>query len=349
MDEYEVFFATNRSYERSRAKPVFGDRFHPDGPQFFRVGTARVRHRGGRPDDAFEMTGYDVEEETPRSGGKKEVPGSRRLFASLAERMKSDEVDVLVFIHGYANDFKNTMERAACLAHHWRIGLGDASRHAIPFAFSWPSDGSMTPFIAYQDDRQDAAFSGFAMARSLMKLVEFLHSNKSARCEQRIHLVSHSMGNWALRHMVLSLRAIFDRQRLPRVFDNVFLMAADEDNDAFETEFKLGLLPQLAHAVHLYYASGDLALSISDNTKGLPDRLGATGPRTMDGLDSKGIAIDCLGVCSTYKIQRAGHRYYRIREEIFRDVRQVLAGFSPDQVEGRITIQPGRRYRLKSI
>lgn len=345
---YEVYFATNRSYNPKVRKPVFGDRFHPDGPQFFRVGSARVAFRADRePDETFLLQSYDVEDETPREGNKKEVPGSRRLFEELAARMQGDKADVLVFIHGFANDFKNSLERAAALAHHWRIGLATDAAQVIPFAFSWPSDASMAPFIAYNSDRHDAAFSGFAMARSLMKLIDFLHRNKAARCEQRIHLVAHSMGNWALRHMVQAMRVLHEHARLPRLFENVFLMAADEDNDAFESEGKLGLLPQLSNAIHLYYSSQDRALVISDSTKGLPDRLGASGPRTMDGLDSKVVAIDCVDVCST-QTSHARHQYYRIREEVFHDVRQILLGISPDQVAGRTAIQQGRRYRLSA-
>jgi len=346
---YDVYFATNRSYNPATKKPAFGDRFHPDGPQYFRVGSAKVAlHPKAGPDEAFEMTSYDVEEEAPPEGNKKAVVGSKRLFDELARRMKGERADLFVFIHGFANDFKNTIERAAALAHHWRIGLGDEATYAIPFAFSWPSDASMVPFAAYSSDRHDAAFSGFAMARSLMKLIDFLHRNKAARCEQRLHLVAHSMGNWALRHMVQALRTLHDGGRLPRIFENVFLMAADEDNDAFEKEAKLGLLPQLANAIHLYYSTQDRALIISDTTKALPDRLGATGPRTMDGLDSKIIAVDCVDVCST-ETAHARHQYYRIRQEVFTDVRQVLHGLSPDQVQGRISLQQGRRYRLSSL
>ena len=41
--------------------------------------------------------------------------------------------------------------------------------------FSWPSDGSMMPFLAYKRDRTDAAVSAPAFARALLKLRDFVH------------------------------------------------------------------------------------------------------------------------------------------------------------------------------
>lgn len=63
--------------------------------------------------------------------------------------------------------------------------------------------------------------------------------------------------------------------RPPRVFDQVFLMAPDEDDDAFEHEHKLLPLPRLAKRVNAYFNNEDVAMTVSDKTKGNPDRLGA--------------------------------------------------------------------------
>ena len=48
----------------------------------------------------------------------------------------------------------------------------------------------------YFSDRDDAEASGKAMARALARLVEFLKAmqDKGLRCDQRVHLVVHSMG-----------------------------------------------------------------------------------------------------------------------------------------------------------
>src|SRR3546814_12094352 len=95
------------------------------------------------------------------------------------------------------------------------------------------------------------------------------------------------MGAYTLRNAVQAMISERGDRAMPRVFKNIFLMAPDEDNDAFEHADKLARLPELAESVSVYFARNDLALSISDKTKGHPDRLGSTGPRNITNLDRK--------------------------------------------------------------
>jgi len=182
------------------------------------------------------------------------------------------------------------------------------------------------------------------MARAIRKFVDFL--NDGEPCRRRLHLVVHSMGNWALRHTVLGLRALMDEGRLPKIFDNAFLMAADEDEDCFEAAQKMAALTQLASAIHVYHSRSDLALKVSDTTKGNMDRLGANGPRSFSGISARISAIDCGKVDFT-EVAHANHQYYRLRPEVIRDVRQVLEGqLEPDEIDGRQVVESGRRYRI---
>src|SRR5215510_5216640 len=157
------------------------------------------------------------------------------------------------------------------------------------------------------------------------------------------------MGNYALRHALQGIIAQYAGNTLPRVFQNIFLMAADEDNDALELDYKMARLPELAQAVQVYYSATDEALSISDETKGNPDRLGSTGPRTLTNLPHKITLVDCRDVCETKPdISDVRHQYYRKRPEVVADVRQVLAGMSPDLIPNRTFVAEKRSYRIKS-
>lgn len=347
MTSITVQYATNRSYDPSqKGRLRFGPRFHPDGPSFYRVGTASVR-RPANGDGDYVLKSYDVEPEQPPEGRTKEKIGSAKIFDGLREGMAENKVDVIVYLHGFDNTFESCLERMAEVVDKYRLPPnGGQARQAYGFAFSWPSDGEMVPFKSYHSDREDAAFSGIAMARALLRLTDYLAKNKNDLCEQRIHLVAHSMGNWALRHAVLGLKTLSNWYNLPRIFEHVFLMGADEDADAFESDTKLRLLTQLARSIHVYYASDDGALKISDLTKGNPDRLGHHGPRTMDGIDSRVDAIDCTAVSST-SLSHLNHQYYRLRPEVIADVCAVLAGKPSDSIPGREVIQSGRRFRLK--
>ncbi len=360
----EVYFATNRTQPTRRGGP-FGNRFHRDGPQFYEVGKATVTW--GEPDprnrdwDDFTVT-YQLQQgrrprvEAPASGAvpemhrkssRGEIVGSANLFRSLRAEMVTSGKDILVYLHGFANSFDSAMARAAQLKELYRIAPADGGAEYEPyiFAFSWPSDGKVQPPWKYTSDREDAALSGVAMARALRRLVDFL--NDGERCDCRLHLVAHSMGNWALRHAVLGLRALLDGGRLPSIFENAFLMAADEDEDCFEHRDKMVGLTELANAIHVYHSRDDLALKVSDETKGNMDRLGAHGPKSFSGISTRINAIDCRQVDYT-DLAHGKHQYYRLRREVIADVKQVLAGkLPPERIPERETVEPARRFRIK--
>src|SRR3546814_18662446 len=111
---------------------------------------------------------------------------------------------------------------------------------------------------------------------------------------------------------------------MPRVFKNIVLMAPDEDNDAFEHADKLARLPELAESVSVYFARNDLALSISDKTKGHPDRLGSTGPRTITNLPQKVTLVHCSNVSDTSSATPARPQSFPRRRAAGEDVRPVL-------------------------
>ena len=356
-----VYFATNRNKLRSGG---FGDRFNADGPHFYRVGKAEVTWNQTDPNgEVLDWDDYAVSfelapEKKPKTADLSGVPemhvkaetgglrGSSGLFQNLREKMTNDGRDAIIYIHGFANDFENSMARAAQLAETYRISRDDGGEPYRPYvlAFSWPSNGKVQPPWEYASDREDAALSGLAMARALRRFVDFLDDGE--RCERRLHLVTHSMGNWALRHAVLGLRSLHVGQTLPKLFDNSFLMGADEDEDCFETDEKLGLLPELARRIHVYHSGSDIALEVSDKTKFNMDRLGTDGPRTFSGISNRIVALDCTEVDFT-ELSHGNHQYYRLRPEVIEDVRHVLSGRKPpNQIPRREPIEPGRRYRI---
>lgn len=347
MPAIRVYFASNRDYD-AQAKQ-FGERFNPDGPHFYRVGYAEVSKVSDHVDNGFRVDSIWVapEKKANPKTGRAEVRGSDAVFQELRQQMIKDQKDVLVYVGGFANTFESNMQRAAQIATQYTIDLGAGGQPYQPyvFVFSWPSNGRTLTW-EYFSDRDDAAASGIAMARALKRFLDYV-SNGEARCRQRLHLVVHSMGNWALRHALVGIKALYDGPRLPVVFENAFLMAADEDDNVFEFDHKFGLLPQMARAIHVYHATNDGALVISDTTKFNPDRLGANGPRTIDGLNNRIVTIDCGRVSAT-ALTHVNHQYYRIREEVCADVRHVLAGrFDNNTIPGRRIIQHGRRYLIE--
>jgi esterase/lipase superfamily enzyme len=344
-----VYFATNRQNEGTERAPQFGRNFSEKGLTYLRFGSAEVEtpaRRGGRyrVRKVYLAPEHIIDDpDAPRREKAREKFGSTEIFNELRQRMIANRSDALVLIHGFGATFADSLERAAQLKEMWQPD----DRPLEIFVFSWPADGEMIPLISYHRDRDDARASGPAMQRALTILLRYLAGiGRDAHCAQGLHLVAHSMGNYALRHAVWSIVGEQAPGRLPRLFRNVFLMAADEDNDSFEHTHKFAPLAALSDAIHVYYAANDMALRISRDTKNAEDRLGASGPRKLSDLPLKVTLIDCERVSDTGDDDRR-HQYYRNRPEVVADIRQVLRGLRPDEVQFRDWVPEKRAYRLR--
>jgi esterase/lipase superfamily enzyme len=337
----KVYYGTNRKPNRKKAPDDFGTGFSEDGLASLRFGMADIS--GGELDQydlyiAPERLNTDYERKIKGTRGS--VFGSENVFKRVRGKMIEHSRDTVVFVHGYNVSFKEALTSAARLKQNFASSAGGPGINVV--AFSWPSDGSMMPYIAYGNDRQDAAASGPAFARGLLKLVDFLRgSTPEEACEHRLHLVAHSMGNYVLRHTIQE----YVRQspgRPVRIFDQVFLMAADEDDDAFEHDYKLKPLTRLAKRVNVYFNNEDRAMAVSDKTKGNPDRLGDDGPRVPRGIPGKVSLIDVTPVVGGV----VEHSYFLDSPRVVADMIEALSGKASDAIEGRTYIPETNRYRL---
>jgi esterase/lipase superfamily enzyme len=326
-----VFFVTNRNLKGDTERADFGRDFHRDGPAALRFGWAEVT--------GPKLDRHDIHIASERLRGRGQKLGSTEVFSLLRHKMEKHSRDTAVFVHGYANTFKNALSHAALLKEKY---------NGIPFnmvLFSWPSDGQLIPVMSYYSDRDDAKSSGSAMARTFLKLRDFLGDlSPEQYCEQRLHLMAHSMGNYAFRHGLQSIRSELGDD-LPRIFDQVLLFAADEDDDVFEHDHKLRLLPRVCRQVTVYHRASDRALLISDKTKANPDRLGSDGPRLMDDLPRKIAVVDCRHVRSS-KEDRNQHDAHRYSDDVIADVNEVLTGVPADNIAHREFVPGSRSYRI---
>lgn len=338
----KVYFGTNRKPNRKKAPNDFGSGFSEDGLANLRFGMAEV---SGDKLDKYDLyiapERLTVDYDRKIKGGAGSVLGSKNVFNRVRDKMLQHQRDTVVFVHGYNVSFREALTSAARLKRNFSTAEGGPGVNVV--AFSWPSDGSMMPYIAYGNDRQDAAASGPAFARGLLKLADFLRgSTPEEACEHKIHLVAHSMGNYVLRHTVQE----YIRQsagRPVRLFDQVFLMAADEDDDAFEKDYKFLPLPSLAKRVNVYFNNEDRAMAVSDKTKGNPDRLGDDGPRVPRGIPGKVSLIDVTPVVDGI----VEHSYFLDSPRVVEDMIKVLSGTASKAISGRDYDQETNRYRLK--
>jgi esterase/lipase superfamily enzyme len=79
---------------------------------------------------------------------------------------------------------------------------------------------------------------------------------------------------------------------LPRLFEHIFMCAADMDETAFEQGLPLGELHRLARTVKVCHNRGDRALYVSDYSTGNPEHLGTLGAAHPGLLHNKIHQVD---------------------------------------------------------
>ncbi|WP_339913640.1 alpha/beta fold hydrolase [uncultured Brevundimonas sp.] len=314
---------------------MFGPRFNPDGVAALRFGHADFDVADASPKlDAIHVYPDTLGEDVTKSG-------SGAMMDDLRQRMRGKRSDTLVFIHGFNVTFNGALEAAALLARDVRVGDDPVN----VMLFSWPSDGAAVPLMSYYSDREDARASGPAIARAFLKLQEYLvQLNADDYCQRCLHLLTHSMGAYVLRNALQAVRAK-DPRALTRTFDQILLAAPDEDDDAFETDDKLRLLPRLGRQVTVYFNPNDKGLIISDRTKLNPDRLGSGGPRLIDLIPKKVVMVDCRRVAG-HADPFIEHSYYIRSRAMSADIAAVLADTPPESIGNRTYVDSIRSWRI---
>ena len=175
-----VYFATNRCPDDPDDPTGFLDHACGEDPQNLRFGVAEVDIKRRKVD-------FTVAPESHVGDPDRQVLGSEQVFDQLRRDMCEDPADCLFFIHGFANTFELALLRAAEIREFYARGAGPLSKKLHLFAFCWPSDGVLLSLPnAYRSDRIDAALSGVAIGRTILKALDFI-ANLPAdeRCNRR--------------------------------------------------------------------------------------------------------------------------------------------------------------------
>ncbi|WP_420478638.1 alpha/beta hydrolase [Brevundimonas sp. FT23028] len=343
MAKVRVFFATNRNHLEGNKVQVFGTAFNPDGAAALRFGYADFDRDPRKPKlkDVHVYPEDRTEQDPRKQGGWKFMEALRKVMAGPTKS------DTLVFIHGFNVSFMGALEAGAMLAQDQTVRDADdpEPRPVTVVVFSWPSDGAAIPWMSYYSDREDARVSGPAVARAFLKLAEFVEKTPNENyCQRRLHLLAHSMGAYVLRQGLQAL-IVKDRDSLIRLFDQILLAAPDEDDDTFEHDTKLRLLPRLGRQVTVYYNATDKALLISDKTKANPDRLGSDGPRLVDLLPKKVVLVDSR-VAAPAADRWVHHGYYIRSKAMASDLSAVMSDTPLDAIPNRVFVERLRSWRL---
>lgn len=337
-----VYFATNRQLTGDGTKA--GDYAGESGPAGL---PGRVTHAMGF------VEGTDLA--TLESGRLASIHGvdADDFSASLQADLTSGR-NLLIFLHGFANSFTDSITRAA-FNREFLAASGVPAADCSVVSFSWPSRGvvvnpgdiigglAMGPLTlalkllgitasplanAYFEDQKAAAASAADLVSFLDRLRPAIQ--KVRRRGGRVFLLAHSMGNWALENALNHWAAM----GLPRttLFDEAISAAADSPflengtGPAWLTH-----LGKLSGRVSLYHSAGDQILRLSQVVNDI-QRLGRSGPGDRTDLTryprDHWRFVDCEKLSDTGPglSLDSSHQFYRRIPAVRDDMARVMAG-----------------------
>ncbi|MEM6502534.1 MAG: alpha/beta hydrolase [Cyanobacteria bacterium P01_C01_bin.89] len=271
---------------------------------------------------------------------------------AFLEKLAEDPAEhILFYIHGFSSlpeapIFEQTQE----LQNHLNTLAPTGSIKVVPLI--WPSDDDFGIIKDYFDDQISADGSGFAFARGFKWLTDSPISKDSSG--KGFSLMAHSMGSKVLQSILEKSAKHFYKRGFPSLFQNIFLVAPDLENEVLETGHRDMWIPLVTRNVVVYYAVDDWALfgSIVANASkaGISKRLGQSGPADMIRTPSNVFALDCNSFNNSYD-HPVGHNYFTSTngEESESPGEKLEPGLVVKHMhrtlqKGEVAIFPGKRH-----
>ncbi len=336
--EPRIFFMTDRAPN--------GDRYGSDRSQSMAFGAATVKFgkdldwdellRRTRADsDAditslwvpdvtelvrFSSTPLPVERRDGRLGHRADArdiyDGQARAFQTeiAAEIARTGNDRVLVYLHGFNNDFDDSV---SALANIWHC----AGRGAVPITFTWPAGNGFGP-LGYFRDRDAGTFS-------VHHTKEFLRMLAQMPQVAQIDIVAHSRGNdvatTALRELIIEARGGGRHPKLALKTGTLIMAAPDLDVDIVRQRLQAERFAEAFEQINLYINPSDGALRLSAYLT-RSTRLGA-----LKNTDFQPGEIEILRKQSLVHFIRVedvrggfGHAYFRDNPAVLSDVALAL-------------------------
>ena len=232
--------------------------------------------------------------------------------------VNAERREALVYVHGFREQFAGAARRTAQLAY-------DLNFSGVPFFFSWPTAGSLSP-IGYAADEEMVALAAPALRMFLTQIL------RDAGVD-RIHVLAHSMG---ARVVAEALRDLQPGQATS--LGNVILAAPDIRVETF-SEQAAPIIYRRAARLTLYASSRDRALQLSQGFH-KARRAGQANPVVvLDSLDT----VDASSVNTSL----IGHGYFAENKAVMDDLFMLTQYDAPARLRNlRTEVQDARVYYL---
>jgi len=214
---------------------------------------------------------------------QKLLTGAADQFPVISHADNERQSHVTLFVHGYNNGWADAARRYEKLCTDLFSGPNSLG---LCVAFDWPSFGSI---LGYYPDRAQARECAAGLADILSELYDWLLfkqqaavKNPAHACRAKISLIAHSMGNYVLQKAMASAWTRKNQPLLASLINQLVMIAADVDNDLFETSAEDGsdgdAVANLTYRITSLYSGRDAVLGVSAGLKHFGTRrLGRSG------------------------------------------------------------------------
>jgi len=276
-----VYIVTNRRVLEKNGKEYwFGTRDNDKAIDELRVAKATRKNNGWGLEIPPDVT--DAEGNHP----------SWHYFSELQQTMYAKKRNCVFFVHGYNTNLTDALEMAQKIQDTYKVEV---------ILFTWPSvgggeDDQVTMIeggwgtLNYKRDKRVAMNSASALDRILCFFDHYMkrhlkeNPDIAEKCESKITLLCHSMGNYLLKKYMAS--STFCNRTL--LFDNVVLAAADTNN--MDHEIWVDAIPH-RRRIYILLNESDYALATSRAKTG-GEQLARLGHYTRNLISKVAIYLD---------------------------------------------------------
>jgi len=242
-----------------------------------------------------------------------------------------DQQHVTLFVHGYNVNWEDAATRYQSLCSYMfqgKDGMG------LCVLFTWPSDGMVTNYLP---DRADARAAAPDLANVLSALFDWLVKKQvdgaedpTKACRAKTSLIAHSMGNYVLQNAMQLAWTRKNQPLLVSLINQLVMVAADVDNDIFDSGETVDgsdgdAIANLCYRVTALYSGRDPVLGLSAGLKHFGKRrLGRSGLDDPTKTPDNVWQVDCSQL---FKPNQSGiHSAYFEEPKTVDLMRRILRG-----------------------
>jgi len=240
---------------------------------------------------------------------------------------------VVLYIHGFNNTWDGALVRYQELCKKLFSGPDGMG---ICVLFSWPSDGMATNYLP---DRRDAVACAQDLADVFTLLYDYLEKQQMAAeadaekaCRAKLSVIAHSMGNFVLQKAMQVVWTRKNRPLLVSLLNQLLMVAADVDNDLFDSGEAVDgsdgdAIANLTYRVSALFSGRDAALGLSAGMKHFGKRrLGRSGLDRVAGAPPDNVwDLDCTAFFEQLEASEV-HTAYFTEDKVLTILGRILTG-----------------------